>query len=59
MTKVFQIRKGEWEVIVDGILVAATFNSHGAALAAIDVERRRRQIKKSNYESNRNHKVSS
>lgn len=41
-TEVFTVREGEYQVIVDGIIVAATFNSKGAAKAAIPVERARR-----------------
>mgnify|MGYP001594985441 CR=1 FL=1 len=32
-----------WKVIVDGLVIPAEFNTKGAALAAIDVERRRRK----------------
>jgi hypothetical protein len=44
MTKVFSIRIGEWQLLLDGKLVAACFNSRGAAEAAIAVERRRRAL---------------
>jgi hypothetical protein len=43
MTDVFTIKQGEWQAIVDGELVKATFKSKGAALAAIPVERARRR----------------
>lgn len=46
MTEVFIIRIGGqevWKAIVDGIVIAADFNSRGAALAAIPVERKRRE----------------
>jgi hypothetical protein len=44
-TEVFNL-KGDWYCIVDGVMVPATFNSRGAALAAIEVERKRRKKKK-------------
>lgn len=46
LTQVYSIRDGEWEVMLDGKLVRATFNSKGAAEAAIPVERARRNTKK-------------
>jgi hypothetical protein len=42
LTEAFSQRQGEWQVIVDGEVVAAPFNSKGAAEAAIPVERARR-----------------
>jgi hypothetical protein len=36
-----------WKAEVDGVLINADFNSKGAALAAIPVERRRREAKAS------------
>jgi len=46
LTEVYALRgsdnQPEWHAIVDGIVVPAEFNSRGAALAAISVERARR-----------------
>jgi len=45
MTDVFVLNYGGqqvWKAIVDGVVIRAEFNCKGAALAAIDVERRRR-----------------
>lgn len=41
-TEAFTLRQGEWSLLLDGKIVPATFNSKGAALAAIEVERARR-----------------
>lgn len=45
MTEAFRLSDGAWRVIVDGLVVAAEFNSKGAAEAAIPVERERRRRK--------------
>ena len=44
MTKVFYL-KDAWHLMLDGAMVPAEFNSKGAALAAIPVERARRAKK--------------
>ena len=44
MTEAFFLH-GAWKLILDGIVVPAEFNSKGAALAAIPIERERRARK--------------
>ena len=53
MTKdqTFSIR-GEWYAICDGKIIEATFNSKGAAEAAIQVEKRRNKKKKELVDNN-------
>lgn len=41
-TEVFCLREGEFKLLLDGKMVAAEWNSKGAAEAAIPVERARR-----------------
>lgn len=41
-TGTYCIKEGEWEAILDGHRIQATFNSKGAAEAGLAVERRRR-----------------
>jgi hypothetical protein len=41
MTEAFFLH-GAWKLMLDGVIVPAEFNSKGAALAAIPVERMRR-----------------
>lgn len=45
ISETFQIKRDEWLALCDGVLIHATFNSKGAALAGIEVERRRKQKK--------------
>jgi hypothetical protein len=45
MTCVFYLH-GAWKLILDGIVVPAEWNCKGAALAAIEVERKRRLKKR-------------
>ena len=40
-TEVFTLAPGEWKLKLDGKVLKPTWNSKGAALAAIEVERRR------------------
>jgi hypothetical protein len=41
MTEAFLLRDG-WHLVLDGVVVPATWNTKGAAEAAIPVERKRR-----------------
>lgn len=45
MTRAFSISDGEWLLILDGVIVRTSFNSKGAAEAAIKGERFRRLMK--------------
>jgi len=38
---VFSIRAGEWQVLLNSVVLPHTWNSRGAALAGLAVERRR------------------
>lgn len=40
--QVFSIRQYEWIVVLDGVVLKTTWNSKGAALAGLEVERRRK-----------------
>lgn len=40
--QVFCVKEGEWNIMIDGVVLPTTFNSKGAALAGIAVEKRRR-----------------
>lgn len=44
--EIFCVSQGEYHLLLDGEMVRATFNSRGAAMAAIPVERKRREKKK-------------
>jgi hypothetical protein len=39
--QVFTVKQGEWQVVVDGKVLPATFNSYGAAKAGMETEQRR------------------
>lgn len=41
LTEVFTLREGEFQLMLDGVLLPHTWNSKGAAEAAIPVERER------------------
>jgi len=45
-TGVFLVKPGEYQAILDGRVIRATFNSHGAAVAGLQVEARRRAARK-------------
>lgn len=45
MTEAFTICSGEWKLRLDGVVLPTTWNSKGAAEAAILVERRKLAIR--------------
>ena len=42
MDQVFTIREGEWQIRIGDEVLPTIWNSKGAALAGLEVERRRR-----------------
>ena len=41
MNQVFTVKQGEWQVLINGVVLPTIWNSRGAALAGIAVELRR------------------
>lgn len=55
VTGTYVLKPGEWEAILDGKRIDATFNSKGAAEAGIEVERRRREKRSRSHHDDRDY----